>query len=737
MDVELLKATIRQHERQALGWQLGDLAQERAQSLDYYLGKPLGNEQEGRSQVVTSDVADAVEGMLPSLVRVFTSGDDICVFEPVGPEDEEAAAQETDYVNFVVQQQNRFVPILLTWLRDGLISKVGYVKAIWEEDERTQDETYRGLSEDELAMLLQQDVEILGHDIGPDGIAIRIRTTQTKGQVKIYNCPPEEILVNADHNEVSLRNAMFVQHRPRKTIGEIRAMGYKIDDDIGDDDENQWGEEQSSRNRYGDEQQWFNEDGTNDPAARTVTFKETYIRVGGKGGMLELRRVCAVGDTILANDTCETVPLCAWTPLIMPHRHVGRSLAEQVEDIQKTKTAILRGGLDSIYLALNPRHVISDQVNLDDMLVSRPAGVVRLEPGARPGDGHVMPLISPDVSGTAFPMLQYWDGVREVRTGVMRMGAGLQTNDLNKLNSTATGASLMASSAQGRQELIARTFAETGLRDLLLLVHQLVRQNGMQQEVVRLRNKWVPVDPRGWRQRWDMTISVGLGTGNREQQMANISQILMAQREAIQIGVATPENIYNSLAKLVEAAGFKAPEQFFTNPAMQEPKPPAPDPKMLEAHAKLQLEQAKMQADQQKSVADMQIKQAESQQNMAIEQAKLELEAEKLKFQMQLEQFKAQAQAELEIMKLNMQANHQTKLKSMELNAANPESITEMSEDGEEQPSSALTGLVDAINSNFAALIQAQTELCHQRQAEGTGLERINIANNGDVGKHD
>lgn len=658
MDTELLKATIRAHERKALGWHSGDLAADRAKSLDYYLGKPLGNEQDGRSQIVTSDVSDAVEGMLPSLIRVFTSGDDIVSFEPTGPEDEEQAKQETDYVNYVLTQQNNFVPLLLTWLRDGLISKNGYIKAIWEEDERTQEETYRELDEDQLAMLMQSpEIEVIGHEIEDGGITIRIQTTEDYECVKIYNCPPEEILINADHQEVSLRNARFVQHRPRMAIGDIRAMGYSIDDDVSDDEENLFGEEATSRNVYGED--WFNEEGTNDPTARVVTFKETYIRVGGKGGMLELRRVCEVGDTLLSNEKCEAIPICAWTPLIMPHLHIGRSLSEQVEDIQKTKTAILRGGLDSIYLALNPRNVISDQVNLDDMLVSRPGGVVRLEAGARPGDGHVMPIISPDVSGTAFPMLQYFDGVREIRTGVMRMGAGLQSDSINKLNSTATGASLMASSAQGRQELVARTFAETGLRDLMLLIHELTRKHGTKQQIIRLRNKWVPVDPRDWKTRYDMTISVGLGTGNREQQMANISQVLMAQREAIQIGVATPENIYNSLAKLAEAAGFKAPEAFFTNPANQPPQQPQPDQKAMEAQAKMQLEQAKLQTDQQKAMADMQIKQAESQQQMQIEQAKLELEAEKLKFQMQLEQYKAQAQAELELMKLQMSAQTQ------------------------------------------------------------------------------
>lgn len=659
MDETLLLATIKAQEKQALGWQLGDLAADRAASFDAYLSKPYGNEIEGRSQIVTSDVADSIEGVMPSLIRVFASGEDICQFEPTGPEDEEAAKQETDYCNYVLTQQNAFLPFVQTWLRDGLISKTGYAKAIWETEDRTTVERYRGLSEDDVQAILQDDsIEITGQDVDEYGlVAIEVRRNGEHGCVKIYNCPPEEILVNSDHSEVSLRNARFVQHRPRMTISDIRAMGYELPDDIADFEDDIFGEEWQSRNRFGDESGWFNDGADNDPTNRMVTFKETYIRTDYNGdGLAELRRICTVGDMILSNDEWTTIPICAWTPLIMPHRHIGRSLAEQCEDIQKAKTSALRAGLDSLYLSLSGRYAISDKVNLDDMLVSRPGGIVRTLDGALPAEGHIMPLVPPDVSGNAFPMLQYWDGVREVRTGVMRMGAGLQSDSINKLNSTATGAQLMASTAQGRQELIARTFAETGLRDLMLLIHELIRTNQTKQQIIRLRNKWVPVDPRSWTNRYDMTISVGLGTGNREQQMTNLMQVLAAQREAFQIGVASPQNIYVSLLKLAEAAGFKAPEQFFSDPSQQQPREPPPDPKMLEVQGRMQLEQARMQQDAQKSQAEMAIKQAESQQQMAIEQAKLELEAEKLKYQMQLEQFKAQAQAELEREKMILQA---------------------------------------------------------------------------------
>ena len=381
-------------------------------------------------------------------------------------------------------------------------------------------------------------------------------------------------------------------------------------------------------------------------------FKESYIRIDMDGdGLTELRRVCMVGRELLASDKCDEIPICAWTPLILPHRHVGRSLAEQVEDIQKQKTAVLRAGMDSLYLSLNSRTAISDQVNLDDMLVSRPGGVVRMSAGARPGDGHVMPLVAPDVSGSAFGMLEYFDSVRESRTGITRYNQGLDANSLNK---TATGMQAIMSAAQQRIELVARTFAETGLRDLMMLVHGLIKKHGSKPMTMRLRNQWVPVDPRSWKTRYDMTVSVGLGTGNREQQMANLMAVMNVQKEAFQIGVATPTNIYESASKLAEAAGFKAPEKFFTNPAMQQMQQP-PDPKVMEAQAKMQMEGAKLQADQEKAKVDVAIRAEESQQKMEIEKAKLALDAQKFELQSKLEKWKAGAQAQLEREKMVMQ----------------------------------------------------------------------------------
>jgi hypothetical protein len=629
MDIALLKASIEQQERIALGYLSGELSQARADSLSAYFSEPLGNEQEGRSAVVTSDVSDVVEGVLPGLVRVFTSGDEICVFEPVSAEDEQAAKQETDVVNYFLSQSNNFLPFIQTWLRDGLISKNGYAKVIWEDDEIQDIETYQGLDENEVAYMMQiPELELEEQSQDEYGAwTLKFRKTTRKGKPKLYNCPPESILINPDHTEVSLRNAKFVQHRTKMTISDVREMGYKIDDDIGDSYEADYGSEFTIRNQY--EDATWNHEVANDPASRVITFKETWMRVDFNNDKhTELRRICMVGSTVLANEETDTIPVCAWTPLILPHRHVGRSLAEMVEDIQETKTALLRTGLDSLFLSIHGRWAVSDKVELDDMLVSRPGGVVRLNDGAMPGEGHIMPLIPPALAGQAFPALEYMDSVRETRTGITRYNQGMDANSLNK---TASGIQAIMSAAQARIELIARNMAETGMRDLVMLMHELIRKHSDKEMVIRLRNEWVPVDPRIWKTRYDMTISVGLGTGNREQQMANMLQVMNVQKEAFQTGIVTPENIYNSASKLAELAGFKAPELFFTN---KDPNAPPPLPPEV---------QQQMQQVQQHI------------QQLTEENQKLQQEIAKRDADTSVEVYKVDKQAETDIMKTQMQ----------------------------------------------------------------------------------
>lgn len=661
-DSELL-ATIEREERNAYGYLSGELSTERTQALDYYLGRPFGNEVEGRSQVVSTDVADTVEWVMPSLLKIFASGDRVVAFNPRGPEDVEASEQETDYVNFLVMEKNPGLEILYTWFKDALLSKVGYVKVCFEETEDTDEEYYEGLADDEFALLTQDpevqpiEYEQVMTEYGP-AHNVRLRRISKSRKLRIYPVPPEELLLSTTHRNIGLQNASFVQHRTRKTISEMRAQGYDIDDNVRADegDEISLSDESIGRDLYDE----FSGDNDGEREMRRILVRETFLRIDRDGdGIAELRRVLTVGDQILEDEICDLIPFAAITPILMPHRHIGRSYADLIMDLQLIKSTIMRQILDNMYLANNGRHAVSERVNLDDLLVSRPGGIVRVQ-----GDpaGAIMPLQHPILGPAAFSMVEYIDTMRENRSGVTKYNQGLDSNSLNK---TATGMTQIMNASQQRIELVARLFAETGVKDLFLIVHAMCRKHSQKAEVMRLRNSWVPIDPRQWKRRTDLQISVGLGTGNKDQMLQHLMMILQSQREAIQIGIASPKNIYNALVKLTQNAGFKNPDEFWTDPEQAPPQPPQPDPNVQKAEIEAQ------DAEKQRQ-ADIAVKQMELQ----MDKYRADLDAQT---KMAIAQLDRAAKAEIEMFKARV----------------NAEVKKEMAEDRAEQMEATQPGMVD------------------------------------------
>lgn len=337
---------------------------------------------------------------------------------------------------------------------------------------------------------------------------------------------------------------------------------------------------------------------------RQIKITEHYVRMDydGKPG---LYRVTTGGESceILKRDGKEDIileefmPFAAITPVPVPHRFFGRSVADLVMDIQRIKTALLRAILDNAYLAVNPRVEVSESHasdnTLDDLLVSRPGGIVRTK---QPGGLNWQ--VVPSVAAETFQVVQYFDNVREWRTGVSRAGQGLDPNTLQ--NQSATAANQLFTAAQARMKLIARIFAETGIRDLFSLLHAVIRKNGSKAQTVRLRNQWVQVDPREWKQRDDMTINVGLGTGSKAEQLAKFMSVVGAQKELIAAGkthMVPDDKLYNSAKELAKLAGQPNPDAFFTDPKTVEPPQPQPDPKLVELQMKNEIEKTQAQAD--------------------------------------------------------------------------------------------------------------------------------------------
>ncbi len=518
----------------------GEIVARRKKSLEYYLGNPLGNEQEGRSQVVSNDVMDTVESLMPSLMKIFTSGDNVFACEGVGPEDEEMARQASDYLNHIFLKENNGFTSLYTAFKDALIQKNGILKVYWDDSDKTEREEYTRLTDDEFNDLVSDaEVKVTNHTEYEEPITddrgkeidkiplhdVVIHRTKYYGRVRIDPVPPEEFLIERRCKDIDSAN--FVAHRVNKTKTELIEMGYDPDVvySLPTGDGETYSEDKFVRHQNID---FGRGESTGDKSTDMVLIHECYIRMDANGdGVAELLKVCVAGDGKKLLDVMEvdTIPFISMTPVIMPHRFHGRSIAELVEDIQLIKSTVMRQMLDNMYLTNNNRVAIQDgQVAMDDLLTNRPGGIVRTK---QPPQNVMMPITAQPITEQASGMLAYLDAVKETRTGVSKTAQGLNPDSLN--NKTATGMNQVLTQSQMRMELIARIFAETGVKDLALKMFELVCKYQQKEKIVRIRGKYIPMRPYEWKDRVNVTIHVGLGTGSKEQQLILLNAILERQ----------------------------------------------------------------------------------------------------------------------------------------------------------------------------------------------------------------
>jgi len=472
-----LAAHVEQEIQGALGYGDGKLTRQRTDAMDRYYGKKYGNEQEGRSQIVTRDVADVIEWIMPSLMKIFTGGDKVVQFEPQGPEDVEMAKQATDYTNYVIMKQNPGFSIIYSWFKDALLQKNGIVKHFWDDTTEVTREEYKNLTEEEFtSLLIDDDIEIVEHTANGTEELVEgqlpqpithdavVKRTRESGQVCIEPVPPEEFLINKYAK--GIEDARFVGHRVKKTKSELLAQGYpkaKLERAFSAQ-EAEWKSERLARFDYDGDSSYPNGD-----IDDGVWVTECYIRVDfDNDGIDELRKITKVGDELLDNEAVDSVPFSSLTPVPMPHKFYGLSIYDLISDLQLIKTTLMRNLLDNMYLTNNGRYeVVEGQANLDDLMTSRPGGIVRVRtPGA------VSPLATPQLDQNSFNMLGYLDSIREERTGVNKNSMGIGDGGL-KSHQTATGVAQVMTAAQQKIELIARVFAETGMKDLANSVYQL------------------------------------------------------------------------------------------------------------------------------------------------------------------------------------------------------------------------------------------------------------------------
>lgn len=670
-DYELV-SYLSQHESSAVGYFQDEISDEQQQAINYYYRRmPDLPAQEGCSSVVDGTVAIVIDNALASILKPFVSSDETVSFTPRGPEDEDVAAQATEYVNFVFNHDNDGFMLLHHWFKDALLTKLGIVKAWWDEDTRVVKEQLIVENEMQIAMLAQSGEPVTDYEPQEDGtFIVTLSREVSDGRVKIENIPPEEFQISPFSR--SIKDATYVAHVPANVSrSDLVEMGFDpaVVDTLPGAPGTLYveGNESGRRDaRYQDERFGGGVDsmGTPHKSQEIVQVRDEYVRIDYDGdGIAELRRVVRVDETILLNEEADCLPFAVLCPVPMPHKVYGLSLADQTMDLQRISTALWRQTLDNLYKSNNPRPIIGEGAERQDgstgdsVADSAPGAAIYVKDASQFDYGAV-----PFTADKSFPMLEYVEQQQEARTGIGRSGQGLDTNALRKSGQmTATEIAQITSGKNARAEMIARIFAETGVKDLFKLILKLVTRYQTKERVIRLRNEWVPVDPSGWPIDMDVEVSVGLGMGNKMENIAQADSILETMAMLVQSPFASligPENAYNAVKRKFVAAGVKNPDDLLADPEQTTPEQGA-DPEQQAMEAEMAMQQAKLQAEMQMQQAKIAGEQELARIRLEIGReeaaAKQQLERERAEFEAQLARDKAEFEADLALRKMEMQ----------------------------------------------------------------------------------
>jgi hypothetical protein len=583
VDMEHLAGVIKSEMDDAKDF-IHQVGAERAESTEYYLGnEPAGNSSM-QSEYVSTDVRDSVLFMLPSIMRTFFGTKKIVEFVPHGPEDIAIAEQQTNYVNYIIQEKNPGFQVLYSAFKDALVRKTGFVKVFWDDSISATTHEFTGLDPQSYqALTLDPNVEIVKETVTMETITqidpmtgeqftqeipatydLTIRRIKSKDQVCIESIPPEEVLIS--RNARDLETASYVAHRMIKSVSDLVAMGYDEEEieqhatqtSSAIDPESY--EEVVARNPF-DNMVYPDR---NDSGAKDVLYVEHYLFYDfDDDGIDERIRVCTVGDGVhvLNVEQWDDLPIAMFCPDPEPHTAIGSCPADYLKPIQAAKSQIMRDTLDSLGHSIFPRMaVVEGQVNIDDVLNTDIGQPIRVR-----APGMVQPFTVPFAGKEAFPVLGYLDDAKENRTGVSKASAGLNADALQSSTSAAVSATM--SGAQGRIELICRHFAEGGLKQIFKVTNNLIIKHQNAQDVFRLEGKFIPVDPRYWNNDKDMIVNVAISKSSDEEKFAILSQLAGKQEQIMQtMGPNNPlvslQQYSNTLTRMIEIAGFKDAQSF-------------------------------------------------------------------------------------------------------------------------------------------------------------------------------
>ena len=610
----------------------GEISPQRVKAQRYFDGEVDIGYEEGRSQVVATKCREVVRGIKPSIQRIFLTNDKFVEFQPRNAEDVALAEQMTSYIGYKFQQQDGY-RILNDVLQDAMVKKAGVAFAYFDESEEQEVHTFTGLTDDAMQLLIDQDdVEVLEHtetmsiEVDEMGIEIempmhdvRIARTITKGDIKVESIPPEDFFV--DRNARSVDDFYVIGHTTEMRIADLLAMGFDLDE-LSDVDGGRYSamddEAEFERRGYTIDE---DDDENTSVASKKVSVTTAYMEldIDGTGKPRLYQFLCAgAGYKLLNFYEADMAPYAIFEVDPEPHAFFGTSLVDLVMHDQDAATSMLRGVLDNVALTNNPAlQIVDGQANIDDLLNNEIGRIVRVKQMGAVGEMAV-----PFTAGQTLPALQYFDQLVDNKTGVSKMAQGLDPDVLKSATATSVAASIEGQA--GQAEVIARNIAEGGMRRLFSIILDLAIKNVDGEEIARLNNQFVPVDPSNFDPEMDLIVNVGIGTGREAERAAALMQAFTIQQQIYQTygpmnGVVTLTQMRNTMADLMALGGVRNSERYFLpiTPEIEQQmlmqqqqaaaqQPPMPDPnaalmqaETMKAQTRAQVDMAKAQMDQQ------------------------------------------------------------------------------------------------------------------------------------------
>ena len=614
-----------------------EISQDRIKSQRYFEGEVDIGQEDGRSKIVSTKVRDTIRAIKPSLMRVFLSSENPVEFVPTSQEDVTNAEQATKYAHWKFQQLDGY-KLLNDAIHDALVKKTGILKIWWEDSTDAEIRSYTNVTEEELSAIVNEDnIEVIEHstEMGmmtdetgmqseQEKHSLKVSYLKKQGELKIEGVPPEEFIV--DRNAKSVSDAYIVAHKTEMRVSDLVAMGYDFEE-VSElsglsTDSTYTDTEQFERQGYDQE----DEENITDLSMKQVQVTEAYMKIDKEGtGIAMMYRILLAGgdNKVLECELYGEVPFAIFEVDPEPHTFFGRSVADLIMNDQDSSTAMLRGMMDNVALTNSPRQgYVQGQVNVDDLMNNEIGGLVRMKSPAA-----LVDIATPFVAGQVLTAMQYMDAAIEGKTGVTKASMGLDPDALQ--NTSATAARLQAQQGSAQIEVMARNIAEGGMKRLFKLMLHLLVENSCEETMMRLNGQFQPIDPRVWNTGMDMTVNVGVGTGQEGERHAALTQALQMQMQiwtqyGSGNGMVTMTGIRNTLGDMLALQGVRNVDRYFSpltpeieaELVQQQQQMASENPELSEADALVQAEQYK--ADK-KAEMDMMKMQIEAQKALAVD----------------------------------------------------------------------------------------------------------------------